>query len=121
IRDVVKRLRDEGPTEDEIRQAKDARINSFAFTVDGTAAYMQSYLFYIYYGYPADYLQTWRDRLAAVTRDDIVRTARRLLQPDRLAILVVGDPKQFDRPLDSLGLGAPRVIRLAEDEPAASN
>jgi predicted Zn-dependent peptidase len=117
IRDVVTRLRDEGPTEEEIRQAKEARINSFAFTVDGSAAYMSSYLFYLYYGYPADYLQTWRDRLSAVTRDDIVRAARRLLQPERMAILVVGDPKKFDRPLDSLGLGAPKVIRLADDEP----
>ena len=118
IREVVTRLRDEGPTEEEIRQAKEARINSFAFTVDGSAAYMSSYLFYIYYGYPADYLQTWRDRLSAVTRDDIMRAARRLLQPERMAILVVGDPKKFDRPLDSLGLGAPKVIRLAEEESA---
>jgi predicted Zn-dependent peptidase len=118
IRDVVKRLRDDGPTQEEILQAKEARINSFAFTVDGSAAYMSSYLFYIYYGYPADYLQTWRDRLSAVTRDDIMRAARRLLQPERMAILVVGDPKKFDRPLDSLGLGAPKVIRLAEDAPS---
>jgi zinc protease len=117
IRDVVTRLRNEGPTEAEIRQAKEARINSFAFTVDGSAAYMSSYLFYLYYGYPADYLQTWRDRLSAVTRDDIMRAARRLLQPERMAILVVGDPKKFDRPLDTLGLGAPKVIRLAEDAP----
>jgi hypothetical protein len=35
-----------------------------------------------------------------------------------MAILVVGDPKKFDRPLDSLGLGAPKVIRLAEEESA---
>jgi hypothetical protein len=47
-----------------------------------------------------------------------MRAARRLLQPERMAILVVGDPKKFDRPLDTLGLGAPRVIRLAEEESA---
>jgi len=114
IRDVVRRLRDEGPTEEEMRRSKDAQLNSFAFTVDGTAPYMRAYLFYRYYGYPEDYLQTWRDRLAGVGRDDVLRAARRFLHPDRLAVLVVGNPESFDRPLEALGLGAPRVIRLGD-------
>jgi len=114
IRDVTRRLIEEGPTEDEIRQAREARVNSFVFTVDGTAAYMRSALYYRYYGYPDDYLATWRDRLAAVTRADIMRAARRLVHLDRLVVVVVGDPQGFDRPLASLGLGDPRVIRLGD-------
>ena len=115
IRDVVKRLRDEGPTDEEVRGAKEARLNSFVFTVDGTAAYMQAYLFYLYYGYPVDYLKTWRDNLARVTRDDVQRAARRFLHPERLAILVVGDAKKFDRPLATLGAGEAKVMTLGED------
>jgi len=114
IRDVTRRLIDEGPTDDEIRRAREARVNSFVFTVDGTAAYMRSALYYRYYGYPDDYLATWRDRLAAVTRADIMRAARRLVHLDRLVLLVVGDPQGFDRPLADLGLGDPRVIRLGD-------
>jgi predicted Zn-dependent peptidase len=111
IREVVRRLRDEGPTEEEMRRAKEAQLNRFVFTVDGTAPYMRAFLHYRYYGYPEDYLETWRDRLAAVTRDDVMRAARRFLHPEALAVLVVGDPGAFDRPLETLGLGPPRLIR----------
>ena len=114
IRDVTRRLVDEGPTDEEIRKAKEARINSFVFTVDGTAAYMRSALYYRYYGYPDDYLATWRDRLQAVTRADIMRAAKRLVHLDRLVVLAVGDQKSFDGPLASLGLGEPRLIRLGD-------
>jgi len=114
IRDVVRRLRDEGPTEEEMRRAKESQINAFVFTVDGTAPYMRAYLFYRHYGYPEDYLEAWRDRLARVSRDDVLRAARRFLHPDRIAVLVVGNAEAFDRPLESLGLGAPRLIQLGD-------
>jgi predicted Zn-dependent peptidase len=114
IRDVVRRLRDEGPTEEEMRRAKESQINSFVFTVDGTAPFMRAYLYYKHYGYPADYLQTWRDRLSRVSREDVMRAARRFLHPDRIAVLVVGNAEAFDRPLESLGLGVPRLIQLGD-------
>jgi predicted Zn-dependent peptidase len=114
IREVVLRLREDGPTEEEMRRAKEAQLNSFVFTVDGTAPYMRAYLYYRHYGYPDDYLMTWRDRLARVGRDDVMRAARRFLHPEALAVLVVGDPKAFDRPLEDLGLGAPRLIQLGD-------
>jgi hypothetical protein len=75
---------------------------------------MRAYLYYRHYGYPDDYLMTWRDRLARVGRDDVMRAARRFLHPEALAVLVVGDPKAFDRPLEDLGLGAPRLIQLGD-------
>jgi zinc protease len=114
IRDVVRRLRDEGPSEEEMRRAKESQINSFVFTVDGTAPFMRAYLFYKHYGYPEDYLTTWRDRLSRVSREDVMRAARRFLHPERIAVLVVGNAEAFDRPLESLGLGAPRLIRLGD-------
>jgi len=114
IRDVIRRFRDEGPTEEETRQAKDSQTNSFVFTVDGTPAYMTQALYYEHYGYPPDYLARWRDRLAAVTRQDAARAARAHLQPDAMVVLVVGNPDAFDKPLDALGLGAPRRITLPE-------
>jgi len=79
---------------------------------------MRAFLFYDYYQYPADYLQTYRDHLAEVTRDQVARAARKHLDPDHLVVLVVGSEKDFDRPLASLGLGDTR--RLRHDEPAAS-
>ena len=114
IRDVIRGFRDQGPTDAETQEAKDAQTNSFVFTVDGLDEYMQQVLYYERYGYPADYLRTWRDKLAAVTRADAARAAKAHLAPDGMVVLVVGNPKAFDRPLESLGLGAPKTIRLPE-------
>jgi predicted Zn-dependent peptidase len=121
IREVTKRLVEEGPTEEEIRNAKEARTNAFVFTVDGTAAYLKSHLYYRFYGYPEDYLVTWREKLQAVTREQIMQAAKRLVHTDRMAVVVVGDPKGFDKPLASLGLGEPAIIQPGETgAPAAA-
>ena len=40
---------------------------------------------------PADYWQRYRQRVSAVTVDEIQRVARKYLQPDKLVMLAVGD------------------------------
>lgn len=119
VRGILRQLRDEGPTEQEVKEAKEAGINSFVFSVDGTVPYMHTFLYYDFYGYPPDYLRTYRDNLAKVTREQVAQVARKRLNPDRLVILVVGNDKEFDRPLSSLGLGEPRPVRLDEGHTAA--
>ena len=114
IRDVVAGLRDQGPTEEETRRAKDSETNAFVFTVDGTAAFMDQLLYYEHYGYPAGYLQAWRGKLQAVTRDQAAAAAKRWLHPERMVVLVIGNPKAFDKPLQDLGLGEPRRITLPD-------
>jgi len=44
-----------------------------------------------YYDYPADYLSGYRDRIAAVTREDVMRVARRYLDPEQQTLVLVGD------------------------------
>jgi len=114
IRSLLRQMRDQGPTEQEVKEAKESSVNSFVFSVDGTVRFMQAFLYYDFYAYPPDFLATYRDHLAKVTRDQVAQVARRRINPDRLVILVVGNDKAFDKPLSSLGLGEPRVVRLEE-------
>ncbi len=115
IRDILKQIREAGPTEEEVRVAKEASINSFVFSVDGTVPFMHAFLYYDFYQYPPDFLQTYRDNLTKVTRDQVARAARKHIDPDHLVVLVVGNEKALDRPLASLGLGDTRPIKL--DQP----
>ena len=40
---------------------------------------------------PEDYWQTWRDKVSALTAEDLTRVAKRVLRSEELTILVVGD------------------------------
>jgi zinc protease len=43
------------------------------------------------YDLPADYLQTYRDKVNAVTLEDVERVAKKYISPDKIAIVIVGD------------------------------
>lgn len=40
---------------------------------------------------PADYLQTYRDKINAVTAADVQRVAQKYITPDKIAVVIVGD------------------------------
>jgi zinc protease len=58
---------------------------------------------YEFYGYPADYLERYRVGIEKVGKDDVARAAAKYLHKDKLAVLVVGNTADFDKPLSSLG------------------
>jgi zinc protease len=64
-----------------------------------------------YYDYAPDYLQTYRDKIAAVTVADVQRVARAYLNPDRQQLVLVGNPAEFAAPPESLGLPVRKVER----------
>jgi zinc protease len=75
-------------------------------TVQGLAQRMQTVLLY---GLPSDYYGTFRERITALTPQDISRVAAAKLQPDALTIVVAGDLAQIEQPLRALNLGTVEV------------
>jgi len=100
------------PSAAELEQAKEARINEFVFAFDSKLRIVRQAGWLEFRGYPDDYLETWVDRVRAVTPEDVLDAARSHLHPDGLTILVVGDSKRFDRPLEEIG--EVRRIRIEE-------
>jgi len=90
-------------TDQELSLAKDSIINSFifAFTNAATVAGQRARL--DFYGYPPRYLENYRDNIAKVTKEDVLRVARKYLRPEEMILVVVGDGKKFDKPLSTLG------------------
>jgi zinc protease len=90
-------------TDAEIKLAKDAILNSFIFNLDSPEKILRERMAYEFYGYPQDYLEKFRLGVDKVTAADVARAASRYLHKEKLAILVVGNSGEFDKPLSSLG------------------
>jgi zinc protease len=90
-------------TDDEIQRAKDAILNTFIFRLDSPDKILAERMTYEYYGYPPDWLDKYQSEIKKVTAADVNRVAQKYLHRDQLAVLVVGNTKEFDKPLSSLG------------------
>ena len=90
-------------TEAEIKLAKDAILNSFIFNLDSPEKILRERMTYEFYGYPQDYLEKFRLGVDKVTAADVAQAASKYLHKEKLAVLVVGNAGEFDKPLSSLG------------------
>ncbi len=86
----IVRFLEEGPTEQELRDAKDYLIASRAFEFETTAEMAGYWLEAEQIGLPADELSTFAGRIEAITREEVVRVARAHLHPDAAAVVRVG-------------------------------
>jgi zinc protease len=89
--------------DDEIQRAKDSILNSFVFNFDSPEKVLRERMAYEFYGYPADFLEKYRAGVEKVGKADVARVAAKYLHKDQLAVLVVGNTTEFDKPLASLG------------------
>jgi predicted Zn-dependent peptidase len=103
IRAIISGMTQELVSEEELHQAKESIINSFIFGFARADSIVTQQARLAYYDFPAGYLENFRDNIAKVTRDDILRVSRKYLHPEAMTILVVGDDKKFDQPLSSVG------------------
>jgi zinc protease len=90
-------------TDEEIKRAKDSILNAFIFRLDSPDKILGERMAYEYYGYPPDWLDKYEAEIRKVTAADVNRVAAKYLHRDQLAVLVVGNNKEFDKPLSSLG------------------
>ena len=90
-------------SEEEIKQAKDSILNSFVFNFDEPEKVLRERMAYEFYSYPADFLERFRAGVEKVQAADVARVAAKYLHKDQLAVLVVGNTTDFDKPLSSLG------------------
>ena len=91
------------PTDDELGQAKESILNAFIFNYDSRAGILAQQMTYAYHGLPVNYLEMYRSNIEKVTKDDVVRVAKKYIHVDDLSILVVGRAADFPKPLDTLG------------------
>jgi zinc protease len=105
-------------TEEELKRSKDDLLNSFLFLYDTREKVLAERVRLEFYGYPADYLETYKAAIEKVTIADLERVANRYIHPDKLAVLVVGNDTEIQPGLDALNLGKAQPVDITIPMPA---
>jgi zinc protease len=108
IREVLselERIRQDPVSHDELSLATSYLDGVFPIRYETTAAIANALGVQQVYGLPADYFDTYRERIRGVTADNVLAAARRHLHPEQVQIVVVGDPATVRAPLEQLDAG----------------
>ncbi|CAN5673130.1 pitrilysin family protein [soil metagenome] len=100
----IKRIQTEPPTPEELKMAKDARIQSIPAQFETTAATAAAMSAIFLYDRPLDYYAKLPDAYRAVTAADVIAAAKNDVHPDHLVIVAVGDKAKIEPSLKELNL-----------------
>ena len=92
-REVIKKYADEGPTQQDLDEAKTFLTGSYALRFSSNSAIANQLLGIQQQNLGIDYVQKRNALVNAVTLDQVKAQAKRLLHPDRLIVTVVGRPQ----------------------------
>src|SRR6266853_767972 len=105
----------------ELKKAKDSILNSFIFEFDSKEKVLSERMRYEFYGFPPDFLERFRAGIEKVTAADVDRVARKYLHPEKMAVLVVGNAKDFDKELSTFGKVTPIDITIPPPKKAGKS
>jgi zinc protease len=105
----IERIRDKQISGEELSLARDYLDGVFPIRYETTGAIASALATLVIYGLPADYYDTYRNNIRAVTLDAVLEAARRHLHPDQLQTVVVGDARVIRDSLGDLDLGELQV------------
>jgi len=113
-------IRGERPiTDDEMQSAKNALIQSLPARFASVGSVSNSISEIYTQDLPEDYYQSFVTRVNAVTKDDVLRVANKYIDPQHLAIVIVGDKSKIEGPLAATKI-APIVYLDLNGDPITS-
>lgn len=95
----IDRIRTSDVTPDELTSAKNYLVGSFQLGLETQGGVAQRLLEMNMYDLPANYLETYTNKVIAITPEDIRRVASKHIDSDNLVITVVGDAKKIESDL----------------------
>ena len=91
LRTELKRMREDGPSEIELENAKNYIEGSYALGFDSGKKIASKMLTAQFFDLPPSHFDKRNSYIEAITLEDVRRVARRLLKPDQLIITAVGE------------------------------
>lgn len=90
LKKELKRMADEGPTEEELKLAKSYTIGVYALNFDGSSSIADTLTGLQIQNLPADYIKTRENRINSVTLEEAKSAAKRLLGEDSYSFVRLG-------------------------------
>lgn len=90
VDEVLKKFLAEGPTADELKAAKANVVGSFPLRLDSNRKILENVATIGFYDLPLDWLDTYRDKAAAVSIEQIRDAFARRVRPENMMTVVVG-------------------------------
>jgi predicted Zn-dependent peptidase len=97
ILDEIVRIRSEPVTEEELETVKTSAVETFPRRFSSAAAVAGTFANAELVGRDLNYYATYRDRIREVTAEEVLRVAKKYLDPDNLVILAVGNVEDMLR------------------------
>jgi zinc protease len=91
-REVLAKFVADGPTEMEMKAAKDNLINGFPLLLDSNRKLLENIANIAWYDLPLNYLDTWIANVRRVTIPEVKAAFARKVQPQRMVTVIVGAP-----------------------------
>ena len=101
-------------TEVEVAKAKNYVALSFPSDVETTGDIAVKLGEQFIYGLPDGWLDTYVQKIGAVALGDVQRVASRYVDPDKVAVVIVGDRKKIEPEIRALNLGPIRIRSIEE-------
>jgi zinc protease len=93
------------PTEEELNKNKQNEILALPGTWETMRAVLGSIVTIVKYNLPDDYYQKYPQKLQQLSLDDVKRATDRVIQPDKLVWVIVGDRSKIEKGISELGYG----------------
>jgi predicted Zn-dependent peptidase len=105
-------------TDEELKTAKDSLIQGLPQRFASVTAISNAITSLTVQGLPDDYYQQYAKNVSAVTKEDVLRVAKRYIDLEHLAIVIVGDRSAVEAALKATNIAPITYIDL-EGNPAA--
>ncbi|MBF0491627.1 MAG: insulinase family protein [Deltaproteobacteria bacterium] len=102
-KEIEKFQRGEDLSEVRLQEAKESILNRMVNDWEPRFNFVKDRARLSFYGYPENYYDVFREKLAQVSLGDIKRVAAEYLKPDALTVLIVGDEEKLAKDLEKLG------------------
>ena len=103
ILSTMEEMSTSNPSPEEVSRSVDQIVNGFVFNFESPAQIVSRRIALRMERLPDDWLELYLAGIQNVSPGDIRQVFSRHVQPDRMVIMVVGNPDALDEPLENLG------------------